>query len=131
MRLKGTAGLSAFETEVIGAVRKLERAAAADVKRELAAQGRDVAYTTVAAALQRLARRGFLTRGKEPHQGGERYVFGINKESPEVFHVLVERLTEAFGEAAQVRLFDALGKPDAAEMERLRRKLEDRGRGRP
>lgn len=128
-RAKGSTGLSVFETDVIAAVRRLDRAAAADVKRELAAQGRSVAYTTVAAALQRLHRRSILTRGREPHQGGERYVFGVNRDGPNVFEHLVERLEEAFGEAAYVRLFDAMGRPSPAEMERLRKKIEER-RGR-
>lgn len=116
--------LTGFESEVLSAVRRIGNAGAAEVRSALAEGGHPHPYTTVASALQRLHRRGLLRRDRERVQGGLRYTFRATDGDEGFYESFLDRITEAFGEGAYVRLFDAMGRPSDEDIERLRKRVE-------
>ena len=117
--------LTDIESEALAAVRELGVAGAAEVREEFLRRGRDVPYTTMSSVLQRLYRRGLLTRGKQRVRGGQRYTFEVSEKGPALIEAFLNRITDAFGEKAYVRLFEAMGAPSADEIGRLKQKLKE------
>ena len=115
--------LGALETEVLAAVRDLEHAPAAAVRRRLADRGTRVAYTTVATILSRLHGKGLVRRRREPCRGGARYVYRPAHVEQKYVRNLLRGVVAMFGPAGVVHLNEEIAKLQPAEERELRRRL--------
>jgi predicted transcriptional regulator len=115
--------LTAFESEVMAAVRGVGTAGAAEVRAALLRAGHDHPYTTVASALQRLYQRGLLERDRERVRGGLRYTFRVGRAAVEIEDSMIDRMAEAFGASAVLHLLDAREEKGKAESDRIRHRV--------
>jgi predicted transcriptional regulator len=116
--------LGALETKVLASLRELEEAPARTVRAQLARQGTQVAYTTVATILGRLWAKGLIRRRREPCRGGARFVY---RYAPSLEHRylsnLVKGVVRMFGPSGVVHLNEELSKLQPDEERELRRRL--------
>lgn len=115
--------IGALETEILGAVRELEEAPAARVRRALERRGTRVAYTTVATILGRLYDKGLVRRRREPCRGGSRYVYRTADVEQKYLRNLLRGVVAMFGPAGVVHLNEEIAKLKPAEERELRRRL--------
>jgi predicted transcriptional regulator len=116
--------LGSLETEVLGALRRLKKAPARDVRLRLQEQGIDVAYTTVATTLSRLWSKSLVRRHRETCQGGERYVYEYtDKLERRYFAAVLRGVVELFGPSGVVHLNEEIEKLQPREEPELRRRL--------
>jgi len=109
--MKGTRGIPSGElqTEILRVLNRLGKASAGEILMELGDRG--TAYTTVNTVLDRLFRRGLVTRSKTPGRGGVKYVYSPASNAylrtniiPEALNALVR----AFGPTVVPAIYEGL-----------------------
>jgi len=109
--MKGTRGIPSGElqTEILRVLNRLGKASAGEILMELGDRG--IAYTTVNTVLDRLFRRGLVTRSKTPGRGGVKYVYSPASNAylrtniiPEALNALVR----AFGPTVVPAIYEGL-----------------------
>src|SRR5437867_986154 len=118
--------LGELEAAVIGSVVRLGKASAREVAADLK-PSRGLAYTTISTTLDRLFRKGLLSRDEAIGRGGSRYIYRIQSEDRvkgKVVKGFVDRLVTAFGPSVISTLHDYM---DEIPKDQLRR-LEDKVR---
>jgi predicted transcriptional regulator len=115
--------LGSLETEVLAALRELDRAPAREVRRALERRGVRVAYTTVATTLSRLYDKGLVHRRRETCRGGERYVYRTADVEEKYLRNLLRGVVAMFGPAGVVHLNEELAKLDPSQEQELRKRL--------
>lgn len=117
--------LGRLEAEVLGVVKKLGGASARDVLLELSKE-KEIAYTTVSTTLDRLCRKGFLSKRGRTTRGGKQFVFEA-AEDPQVERGIVKsainRLVEAFGPAVIPAIYDELSAHPTEDLRLLRQRV--------
>ena len=116
--------LGSLETEVLSALRDIERGPARDVRLALQRRGVRVAYTTVATTLSRLYDKGLVQRRRETCRGGERYVYRPANVEQKYLRNLLRGVVAMFGPAGVVHLNEEIAKLDPSQEEELRRRLQ-------
>lgn len=98
-----------LQTQILRVLNELGRASAGDILKEL--DNREMAYTTVNTVLDRLFRRGLITRSKTPGRGGVKYVYSPASNAylrtniiPEALNALVR----AFGPTVVPAIYEGL-----------------------
>ena len=84
--------LGPLQREIVAAVWMLEEATVKDVRDDLAASGRDLAYTTVLSALQKLEKAGWLTHRADGRTYLYRAVRSREGESRRSLHRVLRQL---------------------------------------
>ncbi len=115
--------IGSLETEVLLALRELEEAPAAGVRRSLERRGVRLAYTTVATILSRLYTKGLVRRRREACQGGARYVYRPAEVEQKYLRNILRGVVAMFGPAGVVHLNEEIAKLDPTEERALRRRL--------
>jgi len=119
---RGTA-LGQLESDVLSMLHELDEAPARTVRGRLEAEGRRIAYTTVATTLGRLWSKGLVRRRRESCRGGERFVYRTVDFERRYLRQMLRGVVRLFGPAGVVHLNEELAKLDPAEERSLRRRL--------
>ena len=117
--------LGDLEAAVLGSVVRLGRASAREVARDLLSS-RGLAYTTISTTLDRLFKKGILTRDEAVGRGGSRYVYRLHSEERvkgRVVKGFVDRLLTAFGPTIISTLHDYMDEIPKDELKRLEEKV--------
>ena len=119
-----------MEAEVLSAVKRLEEASGSEVLKELR-KSKDIAYTTVTTTLDRLYKKGLLSRKQTLGRGGVRYIYTF-KHDAEIEGQIVEgtigRLLSAFGSHAVSMIYQKLEEIPKGELGDLKERVEGKGR---
>ena len=117
--------LGDLEAAVLGSVVRLGRASAREVAQDLHSS-RGLAYTTISTTLDRLFKKGILTRDEAVGRGGSRYVYRLYSEDKvkgRVVKGFVDRLLTAFGPSIISTLHDYKDEIPRDELKRLEEKV--------
>jgi predicted transcriptional regulator len=123
-------GLGPLEMRVLGLLDGAEPVPVQAIQQELERGGHDLAYTTVMTVLARLHDKGLVVRTKE----GRRYLYRLGKRAPAVTQGILARVQRALFPGDRTRPILALLEDDALsadELRALRRKIDERLRGKP
>lgn len=122
--------LGDLEAEVLATVKRLGEASGSEALRELR-KNKDIAYTTVTTTLDRLYKKGLLSREQTLGRGGVRYVYRF-KHDEEIEGKIVEgtigRLLNAFGSHAVSMIYEKLEEIPKSEVEGLRKRIAEKGK---
>jgi len=122
--------LGDLEAEVLSSVKNLGEASGSEVLKELR-KNKEIAYTTVTTTLDRLYKKGLLTRKETLGRGGVRYLYS-SKHDAEIEGKIVEgaigRLLSAFGSHAVSMIYEKLEEVPKSEVEKLKERVEGKGR---
>jgi predicted transcriptional regulator len=98
-------------------------------------QQRSLAYTTVSTTLERLFKKGLVSRERVAGRTGPKYVYssvsdpGLEKQ---LVDAAVGRLVDAFGPSVTSTIYDRLNEISPGELQKLRDRIEKRrGNGSP
>ncbi len=117
--------LGDLEAAVLGSVVRLGKASAREVAQDLHSS-RGLAYTTISTTLDRLFKKGILTRDEAVGRGGARYVYRLYSEDKvkgRVVKGFVDRLLTAFGPSVISALHDYMDEIPKDELKRLEEKV--------
>lgn len=119
--------LGALEAQVMDAVWEAQGPVCVDdVRRTLAAKGKDAAYTTIMTTLGRLFEKGFLTRTLN----GKAYRYSAQVSRTElsstVTQQVIDGLLASFAEPAMSYFVEALGETDPGKLEALARLIAEK-----
>jgi predicted transcriptional regulator len=123
-------GIGELEAAVMALVKALGKGSVSEIL-ESAKGGRRIAYTTLSTTLDRLYRKGLLTREKVAGKGGPHYVYACQSGSAiqkEIVVRTVDRLVSAFGEAAVSNIYERLGQVSPEELGELERMVQKKRR---
>ncbi len=123
--------LGPLEMEVLRVMKKLGKASARQVLRELSSE-RELAYTTIITTLERLRQKGLLRRESIPWRGGAKYLYSgaqNEKKQEQIVGKAVNALIEAFGSVAVSTIYKRLEEIPEEKLESLKAKVKER-RGR-
>lgn len=122
--------LGDLEAEVLSAVKQLDEASGSEVLKELR-KNKDIAYTTVTTTLDRLYKKGLLSRKQTLGRGGVRYLYS-SKHDAEIEGKIVEgaigRLLSAFGSQAVSMIYEKLEEVPKNDIRELKERVEGRDR---
>ena len=122
--------LGDLEAEVLSSVKNLGEASGSEVLKELR-KNKEIAYTTVTTTLDRLYKKGLLTRKETLGRGGVRYLYS-SKHDAEIEGKIVEgaigRLLSAFGSHAVSMIYEKLEEVPKSEVKELKERVEGKGR---
>lgn len=119
-----------LEAEVLRVLKSSGHASAGEVV-ERVQPDRIIAYTTASTTLDRLFRKGLVTRKAVAGKTGQKYVYsavndrGIEKR---LVDASVSRLVDAFGPAVTSTIYDKLNEISPGELENIRATVEKRRR---
>jgi predicted transcriptional regulator len=117
--------LGDLEAAVLGSVVRLGKASAREVAQDLHSS-RGLAYTTISTTLDRLFKKGILTRDEAIGRGGSRYVYRLHSEDKvkgRVVKGFVDRLLTAFGPTIISTLHDYMDEIPKDELKKLEEKV--------
>jgi predicted transcriptional regulator len=119
-----------LEADVLKTLKRLGSASAGETMEELK-PSRVLAYTTVSTTLDRLHRKGLVTRRRVVGKTGRKYVYsfpsnpGLEKQ---VVDRMVDKLVSAFGPSVASTIYDRLNEVSPDEAAKLREAVEGRMR---
>ena len=117
--------LGDLEAAVLGSVVKLGKASARQVAIDLE-PSRGLAYTTISTTLDRLHKKGLLSRDEAVGRGGSRYVYRLHSEDKvkgRVVKGFVDRLMTAFGPSIISTLTDYVDEIPKDHLKKLEEKV--------
>ncbi len=118
--------LGPLEMQVMGLVEPEESRSVNWIQARLAAQGRDLAYTTVMTVVSRLHKKGVLTRHKE----GRQFVYSRNRQTGDVSQSILEKVGRALFRQTRLKPILALLSSEdeltTDELRELRRAVDER-----
>jgi len=123
--------IGGLEADVLKVLKRLGNASAGDVTAELKA-GRPIAYTTVSTTLDRLHRKGHVTRKSVSGRTGQKYVYSvpINPDlEKRVVNKMVDKLVNAFGPSVASTISDRLSELSPEEAKKLGERIESKKKG--
>lgn len=116
--------LGELEAEILGAVHKLGKASAREVRNEVS--NRHLAYTTISTVLDRLYQKGMVKRTRVISRGGTKYLYSSSYSSglrASIVNKAVDRLVSAFGPSIVPTIYDSLDKISREEAAELKRRI--------
>ena len=117
--------LGQLEAAVLGSVVRLGKASARQVAEDLE-PSRGLAYTTVSTTLDRLYKKGLLTRDEAVGRGGSRYIYHLHSEDRvkgKIVKGFVDRLVTAFGPSIISTLHNYMDEIPKDQLKRLEEKV--------
>jgi predicted transcriptional regulator len=110
-----------LEAEVLKTLKRLDSASAGEMMEELK-PGRILAYTTVSTTLDRLHKKGLVSRKSVSGRTGQKYVYSSGNPSREkqVVNRMVDKLISAFGPSVASTIYDRLSEVSPDEAAKLR-----------
>ncbi|MDA4116326.1 MAG: BlaI/MecI/CopY family transcriptional regulator [Thaumarchaeota archaeon] len=115
-----------LEADVLKTLKRLGSASAGEMMEELR-PGRVLAYTTVSTTLDRLHKKGIVSRKSVSGRTGQKYVYsfpgnpGLEKQ---VVNRMVDRLVSAFGPSVASTIYDRLSEVSPDEAAKLRETVD-------
>lgn len=119
-----------LEAEVLGLLNSMEIASAGDIAEKMQST-RTIAYTTVSTTLDRLYKKGLVSRTTTAGKTGPKYVYGVATHrgvEKQLVDAAVDRLVDAFGPSVTSTIYDRLSEISPAELERIRDSIAKRRR---
>ncbi len=117
--------LGELEAAVLGSVVRLGRASARQVSEDLEPT-RGLAYTTISTTLDRLYKKGLLTRDEAVGRGGSRYIYTLHSEDKvkgKIVKGFVDRLVIAFGPSIISTLHNYMDEIPKDQLRKLEEKV--------
>ncbi len=117
--------LGELEAAVLGSVVRLGRASARQVAEDLE-PSRGLAYTTISTTLDRLFKKGVLTRDEAVGRGGSRYIYTLHSEDRvkgKIVKGFVDRLVIAFGPSIISTLHNYMDEIPKDQLRKLEEKV--------
>ena len=117
--------LGQLEAAVLGSVVRLGKASARQVAEDLE-PSRGLAYTTISTTLDRLYKKGLLTRDEAVGRGGSRYIYHLHSEDRvkgKIVKGFVDRLVIAFGPSIISTLHNYMDEIPKDQLKRLEEKV--------
>ncbi|HEY5620334.1 MAG TPA: BlaI/MecI/CopY family transcriptional regulator [Candidatus Bathyarchaeia archaeon] len=117
--------LGQLEAAVLGSVVRLGKASARQVAEDLE-PSRGLAYTTISTTLDRLYKKGVLTRDEAVGRGGSRYIYHLHSEDRvkgKIVKGFVDRLVTAFGPSIISTLHNYMDEIPKDQLKRLEEKV--------
>ena len=117
--------LGQLEAAVLGSVVRLGKASARQVAEDLE-PSRGLAYTTISTTLDRLYKKGVLTRDEAVGRGGSRYIYHLHSEDRvkgKIVKGFVDRLVIAFGPSIISTLHNYMDEIPKDQLKRLEEKV--------
>ncbi len=117
--------LGELEAAVLGSVVRLGKASARQVAEDLE-PSRGLAYTTISTTLDRLYKKGVLTRDEAVGRGGSRYIYHLHSEDRvkgKIVKGFVDRLVTAFGPSIISTLHNYMDEIPKDQLKRLEEKV--------
>ncbi|HEY4823146.1 MAG TPA: BlaI/MecI/CopY family transcriptional regulator [Candidatus Bathyarchaeia archaeon] len=117
--------LGELEAAVIGSVVRLGKASSRQVAEDLE-PSRGLAYTTISTTLDRLYKKGVLTRDEAVGRGGSRYIYHLHSEDRvkgKIVKGFVDRLVTAFGPSIISTLHNYMDEIPKDQLKRLEEKV--------
>ncbi len=117
--------LGELEAAVLGSVVRLGKASARQVAEDLE-PSRGLAYTTISTTLDRLFKKGMLTRDEAVGRGGSRYIYTLHSEDRvkgKIVKGFVDRLVTAFGPSIISTLHNYMDEIPKDQLRRLEEKV--------
>jgi predicted transcriptional regulator len=117
--------LGQLEAAVLGSVLRLGKASARQVAEDLE-PSRGLAYTTISTTLDRLYKKGLLTRDEAVGRGGSRYIYHLHSEDRvkgKIVKGFVDRLVTAFGPSIISTLHNYMDEIPKDQLKRLEEKV--------
>jgi len=117
--------LGELEAAVIGSVVRLGKASSRQVAEDLE-PSRGLAYTTISTTLDRLYKKGVLTRDEAVGRGGSRYIYHLHSEDRvkgKIVKGFVDRLVIAFGPSIISTLHNYMDEIPKDQLKRLEEKV--------
>lgn len=115
--------LGELEAEIMELMWKISEGSVQDLLEQLKTK-RDIAYTTVMTVMDRLARKGFLTRKKQ----GKKYIYSpaLSEEEleKEILTSLYSSLLKDWGKPALAHFIESLSQVDEAALEEIEKLIE-------
>ena len=115
------ASIGELEAAVLSLVKRLGKGSVSQIL-ELAQSERRIAYTTLSTTLDRLHRKGLLTREKATGKGGQHYIYAPPQSTAiqrEIVATTVDRLVNAFGKAAVSNIYERLEQVSPEELREM------------
>ena len=117
--------LGELEAAVLGTVVRLGKASARQVAEDLE-PSRGLAYTTISTTLDRLYKKGVLTRDEAVGRGGSRYIYRLHSEDRvkgKIVKGFVDRLVIAFGPSIISTLHNYMDEIPKDQLKKLEEKV--------
>ncbi len=117
--------LGELEAAVLGSVVRLGKASSRQVAEDLE-PSRGLAYTTISTTLDRLYKKGVLTRDEAVGRGGSRYIYHLHSEDRvkgKIVKGFVDRLVIAFGPSIISTLHNYMDEIPKDQLKRLEEKV--------
>lgn len=114
-----------MEAAVLGTVFRLGKASARQVAEDLEPT-RGLAYTTISTTLDRLYKKGVLSRDEAVGRGGSRYIYTLHSEDRvkgKIVKGFVDRLVVAFGPGIISTLHNYMDEIPKDQLKRLEEKV--------
>jgi predicted transcriptional regulator len=115
-----------LESDVLSVLEEKGSSTAGDVL-EVLRKDREIAYTTVSTTLDRLHKKNLVGRKALRGPGGTKYLFtlsGDQRQKNKIIESTLDRLTNAFGEAAYSAIYKQLHTLPPAELDRLKKQVD-------
>lgn len=117
-----------LEAELLGVLKSSGEASAGEIAERVEPE-RAIAYTTVSTTLDRLFKKGLVTRKTVPGKTGQKYIYSYVRDSgieKQLVDSAVRRLVDAFGPSVTSTIYDKLNEISPVELEALRHSVEKR-----
>ena len=121
-----------LEAAVLNLVKARRKGSVSEIL-AIAKNERRIAYTTLSTTLDRLYRKGLLTREMSAGQGQPHYVYAYPQDTvvqKQIVTNTIDRLVNAFGEAAISNIYERLEQLPKEEIDELKRLVERKRRSR-
>jgi predicted transcriptional regulator len=129
-----------LEAEVLRELKRLDSASAGEIVEGLK-PSRTLAYTTVSTTLDRLHKKGLVSRRSVSGRTGHKYVYSFARDSDrqrQVVNKMVDKLVSAFGPSVVSNIYDRLTELSPEEAAKFKDTLDSKkklarrsGGGRP
>lgn len=122
--------LGDLEAEVLRVLKGRGQASAGQVAEELKSQ-RAIAYTTVSTTLDRLFKKGLVTRTTVSGRTGPKHVYTVNIDpglQKQLVDAALGRLVDALGPSVTSTIYDSLNEISPGELQRMKEVVDRRKR---
>jgi predicted transcriptional regulator len=123
---KEMSAIGELESEVLSVLEQRGSSTASEVL-DVLKDDREIAYTTVSTTLDRLYKKNLVGRKGLPGPGGIKYLFTVSGDQRlknKIIEATLDRLTNAFGDAAYSAIYKQLQTLSPSDLDRLKRQVD-------
>jgi predicted transcriptional regulator len=117
-----------LEAEVLRVLKGLGNASAGEITVQMQRE-REVAYTTVSTTLDRLFKKGLVSRESVAGRTGPKYAYSFARDAgleKQLVDRAVDKLVDAFGPSVAAAIYDRLNEVSPGELQKMRDLIEKR-----